>query len=121
MESKLYVGNLPYSASEDELRDLFSQAGTVSAVDVIKDRFTGNSKGFAFIEMSNQEEAQKAITMFNGYSLANRDLRVSIARPREDSGRGGFRRSDGEGRGQGRPGGGGGGRNRRDGGNTRRY
>jgi len=120
MDAKLYVGNLPYATSEDDLRELFSQAGTVSTVDVIKDRATGNSKGFAFVEMSNQQEAQKAIELFNGYSLANRELRVSIARPKEDSGRGNFgRRSDGDNRGQGRTGGN---RQRRDGGSgQRRY
>ncbi len=98
MESKLYVGNLPYSASEDELRNLFSQAGTVASVAVIKDRDTGQSKGFAFVEMSNQVEAEKAISMFNGHSMGQRELRVSMARPREDrggfGGRGGGRRSD---------------------------
>ncbi len=99
MESKLYVGNLPYSATEDELRNLFSQAGTVASVAVIKDRDTGQSKGFAFVEMSNQVEAEKAISMFNGRSMGQRELKVSLARPREDrggfgGGRGGGRRSD---------------------------
>jgi RNA recognition motif-containing protein len=89
MESKLYVGNLSYSTTEDELRNLFSQAGTVSSVALIKDRDTGQSKGFAFVEMSNQVEAEKAISMFNGQSLGQRELRVSLARPREDRGFGG--------------------------------
>ncbi len=89
MESKLYVGNLPYSTSEDELRNLFSQAGTVASVAVIKDRETGQSKGFAFVEMSNQVEAEKAISMFNGHSMGQRELKVSLARPREDRGGGG--------------------------------
>jgi RNA recognition motif-containing protein len=88
MESKLYVGNLSYSTTEDDLRTLFFQAGTVSSVALIKDRDSGQSKGFAFVEMSNQSEAQKAISMFNGYNLGDRELRVSIARPREE--RGGF-------------------------------
>ncbi|HEX8992762.1 MAG TPA: RNA-binding protein [Anaerolineales bacterium] len=89
MESKLYVGNLPYSTTEDELRNLFSQAGTVASVAVIKDRDTGQSKGFAFVEMSNQAEAEKAISMLNGHSMGQRELKVSLARPREDRGGGG--------------------------------
>jgi cold-inducible RNA-binding protein len=120
MEVKLYVGNLPYTSSEEELRTLFSQAGTVTAVDLIKDRSTGESKGFAFVQMSSQSEAQKAISMFNGYTLNNRELRVNPARPREEAGGGGFggrRNSGGFGRGQGGPGGG---RDRR-GGGPRRY
>jgi RNA recognition motif-containing protein len=89
MESKLYVGNLSYSTTEDELRTLFMQAGTVTSVALIKDRDSGRSKGFAFVEMGNQAEAQKAISMFNGHSMGDRELRVSIAQPREE--RGGFR------------------------------
>ncbi len=88
MESKLYVGNLSYSTTEDDLRTLFFQAGTVASVALIKDRDSGQSKGFAFVEMSNQSEAQKAITMFNGYNMGDRELKVSMARPREE--RGGF-------------------------------
>jgi len=84
MESKLYIGNLSYSTTEDEIRTLFSQAGTVTSVVVIQDRETGRSKGFAFVEMSSPAEAQKAIDMFNGQNLSNRALRVSIARPREE-------------------------------------
>jgi RNA recognition motif-containing protein len=86
MESKLYVGNLSYSTTEDALRTLFFQAGTVSSVALIKDRDSGQSKGFAFVEMSTQAEAQKAITMFNGYNMGDRELRVSIAKPREEHG-----------------------------------
>jgi RNA recognition motif-containing protein len=99
METKLYVGNLSFSTSEDELRTLFAQAGTVSAVDVIMDRETGKSKGFAFVQMSNQQEAEKAISMFNGYSMSNRELRVNVARPKEDnrSGGGGYNRGGGGG------------------------
>ncbi len=89
MESKLYVGNLPYSTTEDELRNLFSQAGTVSSVALIKDRDTGQSKGFAFVEMSTQVEAEKAISMFNGRSMGQREMKVSLARPRDDRGGGG--------------------------------
>lgn len=89
MESKLYVGNLSYSTTEDDLRTLFFQAGTVSSVALIKDRDSGQSKGFAFVEMSTQSEAQKAITMFNGFNVGNRELKVSLARPREERGGGG--------------------------------
>jgi RNA recognition motif-containing protein len=107
METKLYVGNLSYSTTEDELRSIFAQAGTVVSVTVIKDRDTGASKGFAFVEMSSQVEAQKAVGMFNAYNLNNRELRVSPARPREEGGN----RFGGGGPGQGRrPGGGGGAR-----------
>lgn len=88
MDVKVYVGNLAYSTTEDELRALFSQAGTVASVNVIKDRDTGQSKGFAFVEMSTQAEAQKAISTLNGHALNGRELKVNLARPRED--RGGF-------------------------------
>lgn len=89
MESKLYVGNLSYSTTEDELRAMFAEAGTVTSVALIKDRDTGQSKGFAFIEMSNQVEAEKAISMFNGRMLGARELKVNLARPRDDRGGGG--------------------------------
>ena len=89
MDSKIYVGNLSYSTTEDDLRSLFSQAGTVASVALIKDRDSGQSKGFAFVEMSNQAEMGKAISMFNGYNMGDRELRVSAARPREE--RGGFK------------------------------
>ena len=89
MESRLYVGNLPYSTTEDELRSLFAQAGTVSSVAVIKDRDTGQSKGFAFVEMSTQVEAEKAISMLNGHNMGSRELKVSLARPRDERGGGG--------------------------------
>ena len=97
MESKLYVGNLPYRTRDDSLQELFSQAGTVVSANVITDRESGRSKGFAFVEMSSPAEAEKAIQMFNGYSLEGRDLRVNIARPREDKPRrfGGGNRSGG--------------------------
>ena len=90
MESKLYVGNLSYSTTEDDLRTLFTQAGTVSSVALIKDRDSGQSKGFAFIEMSTQVEAEKAISMFNGHMVGERELKVSLARPKEERGPGGF-------------------------------
>jgi RNA recognition motif-containing protein len=84
MDVKLYVGNLAYSTTEDELRTLFTEAGTVVTVSLIKDRDTGQSKGFAFVEMSNQVEAQNAISKFNGHSVGGRELKVNIARPREE-------------------------------------
>jgi RNA recognition motif-containing protein len=93
MEVKLYVGNLSYSTSEDDLRTLFGQAGTVASVAVIKDRDTGQSKGFAFVEMSTQAEAQKAITQFNAKDFQDRALTVNLARPREERGGFGPRRS----------------------------
>lgn len=106
METKLYVGNLAYSSSEDDLRTLFAQAGTVKSVTIIKDRDTGRSKGFAFVEMGTQAEAQKAISMLNGSPFQDRALTVNLARPREDRGRGGFDKGRG-GRSGGRSGGGG--------------
>ncbi|HVO41782.1 MAG TPA: RNA-binding protein [Aggregatilineales bacterium] len=83
---KLYVGNLPYSVNEQELRSLFEQAGGVADAAVIMDRETGRSKGFGFVEMNTAEEAAKAITQFNGYTLSNRQIQVSEARPREERG-----------------------------------
>lgn len=117
MESKLYVGNLPYSMSEGDLQTMFGQAGVVKSVQIIKDRDTGRSKGFGFVEMSSQEEAQKAISMFNGREVDGRALTVNIARPKEERGPGGGgeRRSYGGGGGSGRydrGGGSGGDRNR---------
>ncbi len=94
MNEKLYVGNLAYSTTEDELRQLFSQAGTVAACDLIKDRDSGRSKGFAFVTMGSQAEAEKAISMFNGRPFGDRTLTVNTARPREErpafGSRGGF-------------------------------
>jgi RNA recognition motif-containing protein len=92
MENKLYVGNLSYSTTEDDLRSLFADAGTISSVALIKDRRTGRSKGFAFVEMSSQAEAEAAISMFNGKTLNERELTVNIARPRKESGGFGDRR-----------------------------
>jgi cold-inducible RNA-binding protein len=89
METKIYVGNLSYETTEDDLRTLFAEAGTVASVALIKDRDTGQSKGFAFVEMSNQSEAEKAIQTFNGYSMGNRPLKVNLARPREERSFGG--------------------------------
>jgi RNA recognition motif-containing protein len=104
MEAKLYVGNLSYSSSEDDLKALFAQAGTVKSVTIIKDRDTGRSKGFGFVEMETDEEAQKAITMFHNYQFQQRTLTVNIARPREErSGGGGGYRGGGSRSSSGRP------------------
>ena len=84
MESKLYVGNLSYETTEESLRTMFGKAGTVVTVDMIKDRDSGRPKGFAFITMTNQEEAEGAIKMLNEKMLDDRAIRVNIAKPRED-------------------------------------
>ena len=84
MDVRLYVGNLARSTTQDELNTLFAQAGTVNSVEVIKDRDSGESKGFAFITMAGQTEADKAISMFNAYSLANRELKVNVAKPMKE-------------------------------------
>ncbi len=84
MDSKLYVGNLSYDTTEDGLRAKFAEAGTVVSVEVIRDRDTGRMKGFAFVTMNNQEEAETAIRMLNGKMLDNREIKVNIARPREE-------------------------------------
>ena len=84
MNEKLYVGNLSYSTTESDLRELFAQAGTVSSCELIKDRDSGQSKGFAFFTMASQAEAEKATAMFNGKSLADRALTVNTAKPREE-------------------------------------
>lgn len=89
METKLFVGNLSYSTTDEELRALFNQAGAVSSVDLIMDRATGRSKGFAFIEMGSQADVENSVRMFNGYTLGNREIKVSIAKPREERPRGG--------------------------------
>jgi RNA recognition motif-containing protein len=82
MDVKLYVGNMNKSTTSDELNTLFTQAGAVTAVDIIKDRDTGQSKGFGFVTMTAQADADKAISMFNAYSLSEHDLKVNIAKPR---------------------------------------
>jgi RNA recognition motif-containing protein len=106
MENKLYVGNLPYTASETELQTLFGKAGVVQSVTLITDRETGRSKGFGFVEMESEADAQKAISMLNGTQLDNRTLTVNVARPREERSGGG---GGGGGFGARRPGGGSGG------------
>ena len=87
MESKLYVGNLSRTTTEDELKTLFAQAGSVESVVIITDRDTNRSKGFGFIEMKSQVEAEKAISMFHGFSVGGNDLKVSIAKPKARQGR----------------------------------
>ena len=82
MDVKLYVGNMAKSTTSDELRTLFAQAGNVSAVDIIKDRDSGQSKGFGFVTMTAQTEAEKAISMYNAYSMAEHELKVNVAKPR---------------------------------------
>jgi RNA recognition motif-containing protein len=86
MEVKLYVGNLSRSTTQEDLNALFAQAGEVTAAEVIKDRKSGESKGFAFVTMSAQSEADKAVSMFNAYSLSEHTLKVSLAKPREQRG-----------------------------------
>jgi len=81
MEKKLYVGGLSYDTKEDTLKDLFSKAGTVDSVTIIMDKFSGKSKGFGFVEMSSEEEAKKAIEMFDGKELDGRDIKVNEAKP----------------------------------------
>jgi RNA recognition motif-containing protein len=95
MDLKLYVGNLSYETSEEDLRTLFSTAGSVTSVAVIKDRNSGQSKGFAFVEMSNQTEAEEAIKLFDGKTLGSREIKVNKARPPEERSRsrsGGYNR-----------------------------
>ena len=89
---KLYVGNLPYSANQQTLQDTFSKCGTVESINVISDRDTGQSKGFAFVEMSSNAEAQKAIQELNGSSLDGRAIKVNEAKPQEKRSGGGGKR-----------------------------
>jgi RNA recognition motif-containing protein len=109
MGNKLYVGNLPFNTTETDLQDLFAQAGPVNEVVLMQDKFTGKSRGFAFVTMATDADATNAITQFNGKALEGRPLTVNEARPREErpagGGGGGYRGGGGGGRG-----GGGGGR-----------
>ena len=82
MEVRVYVGNLNKSTTQDEINTLFATAGTVTSVDLVMDKRTGESKGFAFVSMPTQEEADKAISMFNDYDLADNKLKVNVAKPR---------------------------------------
>jgi cold-inducible RNA-binding protein len=103
MATKLYVGNLPFKVCEEDLQSLFEQAGTVESVNIIRDKFSGQSRGFGFVEMSSPDDAEKAIQMFNGHSMENREIVVNEARPQAPrpprpggggGGRGGYGRRD---------------------------
>lgn len=83
-ESRLFVGNLAYQTMENDLQEYFSQAGVVSSVNLMLDKFTGKSRGFAFVEFSSSDEANKAVEMFHNKDFQGRDLTVNIARPKED-------------------------------------
>lgn len=117
MSMKLYVGNLSFNVTGEELSDLFAQAGTVESASIVTDRDTGRSRGFGFVEMSSQEEGEAAIAQFNGSEVGGRSLTVNEAKPKEARGGGGGGRfggggggrSGGFGGGGGRSGGGGGG------------
>ena len=103
MSSKLYVGNLPFATTAQDLQDLFAQAGSVTTVDLIFDKFTGRSRGFAFVNMATPEDARNAVEKFHGYAMEGRNLTVNEARPREERPPRGFepsseRRSFGGGR-----------------------
>ena len=89
MGTKLYVGNLPFSITSQELSDLFAQAGEVVAANIITDRFSGQSRGFGFVEMKSEEGAQAAISRFNDFQMKGRGLKVNEAKPRENRGGGG--------------------------------
>jgi RNA recognition motif-containing protein len=113
---KLYVGNLSFNTSSEDLRELFAAAGTVESASVVEDRDTGRSRGFGFVEMATREEGEAAIQQFNGKEVGGRALNVNEARPREDRGGGGGRGGFGGGGGGGRGGYGGGGGGGRGGG-----
>jgi cold-inducible RNA-binding protein len=109
-QNRLFVGNLSYQTVENDLQDFFAAAGSVSAVNLMMDKFTGKSRGFAFVEFASPDDATKAVEMFNGKELQGRALTVNIARPREEraprqggyggGGGGGFRGRDGGARGE---------------------
>ncbi len=88
MARKLYVGNLPYDTGEQDLQALFGEAGTVESVNVMRDMATGRARGFAFVEMASDEDAQKAISQFNNYEMGGRNLNVNEARPKPTAGGG---------------------------------
>ncbi len=86
MNNKLFVGNLSFKVTETELQEVFSQSGTVVSVSIPTDKYTGKKRGFGFVEMSSQEEAEQAIKALNGRALAGREMSVNLARPKEKSG-----------------------------------
>ena len=90
MARKLYVGNLPYSVGEQDLQELFASAGAVESVNVMRDMATGRARGFAFVEMASEEDAQRAIETLNNHNFGGRNLTVNEARPKTNSGGGGF-------------------------------
>ncbi len=98
---RIYVGGISYNTNSEGLRTLFTQAGAVTEATVVEDRYSGQSKGFGFVEMPNDDEARQAITKFNGYNLDGRPLTVNEAKPRENSGGGGGSRGGGGGYGGG--------------------
>jgi RNA recognition motif-containing protein len=108
MATKLYVGNLSFNTTNQDLNDLFGQIGTVESANVVEDRDTGRSRGFGFVEMSSQEEADNAIAQLNGKEVDGRELKVNEAKPQESRGGGGGGRGGYGGGGGGRSGGGGG-------------
>lgn len=110
MAKKLYVGGLPYATTDAELRDAFAQAGSVDSAVIIMDRMSGRSKGFGFVEMTSDDDAQKAIEMWNGKDFGGRTLTVNEARPMEERPRRDFRGGGNGGYGGGSRGGNGGGR-----------
>ena len=113
MGTKLFVGNLSFDVTENDLQDLFAQAGSVNSVNIMQDRATGRSRGFGFVEMATEEDTSKAISMFSGKDFKGRALTVNEARPREErsgGGGGGYRGGGGGGGGGGGYRGGGGGR-----------
>ena len=116
-ENRLFVGNLAYQTMENDLQDYFAQAGAVTSVNLMLDKFTGKSRGFAFIEFASPADAQKAVEMLQGKDFQGRALTVNIARPKEDR----PPRREGGGGGGGYRGGGGGGRDRESGGRSDRY
>ena len=109
MNTKLYIGNLNFSTTENDLQDTFAKCGGVTSVNLIMDRMSGQSKGFGFIEMPSEDEAKAAIQALHGTALKGRTLNVNEARPRADGGGGGRDRRGGPGGGRGGPGGGRGG------------
>ena len=121
MSTKLYVGNLAFGITSEDLQEHFAQAGTVESAKVVEDRDTGRSRGFGFVEMSSAEEAQAAIEQFNGQDYEGRNLVVNEARPREEGGGGGNRGGGGRGGYGGGGGRGGGGGNRGGGGGGGNY